>query len=116
MEKENTEEKPIPVTENLESFQVEEGNYRTIVPERYKNRKVKTPPHAHIVALIPGNIREIFVKENQKVKAGERLMMLEAMKMNNILTCPYAGTVQSINISIGSVVPKGHLLMVIDPA
>ncbi len=116
MEKDNIEEKESSVPDNLEVFHVEEGYYKTIIPDRFKNRKTKTPPHSNIVAQIPGNIREVFVKENQKIKAGDRLMMLEAMKMNNILTCPFSGTVNSILVEAGTVVPKGELLMIIDPA
>jgi len=116
MEKENIEEKQSPIPDNLEVFHVEEGYYKTIIPDRFKNRKTKVPPQSNIVAQIPGKIGEIFVKESQKIKAGERLMMLEAMKMNNILTCPFSGTVRTILIETGAVVPKGELLMIIDPA
>lgn len=117
MEKDNIEETPViePIAD-LDTLHVEMGSYRTIIPDRFKNRKSKIPPKSHIVAQIPGNIREIFVKEGQKIKEGEALLMLEAMKMNNILTSPMVGVVQSIKVETGNVVPKGHLLMTIGPA
>ncbi|MDD2963475.1 MAG: acetyl-CoA carboxylase biotin carboxyl carrier protein subunit [Bacteroidales bacterium] len=116
MEKENAEETSMPTIENLDILHVEMGSYKTIIPERFKNRKVKTPPQTHIVAQIPGNIKEIYVKEGQKIKADDKILMLVAMKMNNILTCPFSGVVKSIEVAVDQVVPKGHLLMVVEPA
>lgn len=116
MEKENKEEIPQQPTEDLGILHVEMGSYKTIIPERFKNRKVKNPPQSHIVAQIPGNIREIFVKEGQKIKAGDKLLILEAMKMNNLLTCSFQGVVQKILVTTGQTIPKGFLLMVIEPS
>ena len=72
----------------------------------------KTINHAgEIHAQIPGLVSHIFVKEGDKIKAGEKLCILEAMKMENEITSPKNGIVTQIHIDSGYNVEKGNLLM-----
>ena len=64
-----------------------------------------------IHALIPGLVSRIFVKAGDKVQSGEKLCILEAMKMENEITAPKNGTVTSIHIDSGDNVEKGDLIM-----
>ena len=62
---------------------------------------------------MPGNILKINVTVGQKVNEGETLLVLEAMKMENEIAAPKAGTVAQIIVSNGAVVETGAPLVVI---
>lgn len=65
-------------------------------------------------APMPGLVLSIAVTEGQEVKAGEPLLILEAMKMENVLKAVADGVVQSIVVKEGSAVDKGQLLVAIE--
>ena len=64
-------------------------------------------------APMPGNILKVNVQNGQAVKAGEVLVVLEAMKMENEIMAPKAGTVTQVLVSKGSTVDTGAPLVVI---
>ena len=61
-------------------------------------------------APMPGNILDVRVKPGDSVKAGDVLLILEAMKMENEISAPQDGTVASVNVRKGDVVNSGDLL------
>ena len=63
-----------------------------------------------IVAPMPGKVIAVDVAEGQQVEAGQRLMVLEAMKMEHALPAPFAGTVAELSASVGSQVQVEALL------
>jgi len=60
---------------------------------------------------MPGTILDIKVTEGQAVKAGEILLILEAMKMENEIVAPADGTVKAIHTSKGTSVSSGDALI-----
>jgi biotin carboxyl carrier protein len=66
---------------------------------------------AHIKSPMPGLILELVVSEGEEVKEGDDLLILEAMKMENVLTAPKDGIVKSIHAKQGESVEKGQLLI-----
>lgn len=62
---------------------------------------------------MPGNIIRVDVKEGDKVTAGQVLVILEAMKMENEIVAPKDGTVAQVVTSKGAVVETGSPLVVI---
>lgn len=64
-----------------------------------------------VKAVIPGTIREILVKKGQKVKKGEYLLILEAMKMYNRVKAPISGKVKTIKVRTNQVIAKNSLLL-----
>ena len=64
-----------------------------------------------IKAPMPGIILSVNVEENQEVKEGETLLILEAMKMENAISAPKAGIIKSIYAKSGETVEKGVLLI-----
>jgi biotin carboxyl carrier protein len=66
-----------------------------------------------IKAPMPGTILSVNSSVGQSVKAGDTLMILEAMKMENEILAPEDGTVKSIAVSQGASVDTGDLLVVI---
>ena len=71
----------------------------------------------NIKAPMPGLILDVNVKEGEKVKEGDYLLVLEAMKMENSLTAPRDGVVKSVTVKVGETVEKNQLLIEMeDPA
>jgi len=62
-------------------------------------------------APMPGMVVQIRVQPGQEIKAGEPLVVIEAMKMENVLKARAAGTVKSVPVSIGQSVEKGDILL-----
>lgn len=62
-------------------------------------------------APMPGNILDIKVSNGASVKAGDVLVILEAMKMENEIVAPQDGTVASINVNKGDTVEAGQTLV-----
>ncbi|WP_324829260.1 acetyl/propionyl/methylcrotonyl-CoA carboxylase subunit alpha [Qipengyuania zhejiangensis] len=74
--------------------------------------------HAHdgdIIAPMPGKVIAVDVAEGDAVTAGQRLMVLEAMKMEHALTAPFDGTVTGLSVSAGSQVQVETVLAVVEP-
>lgn len=65
----------------------------------------------HVMAPMPGLILEVNVVAGQAVKEGEALLVLEAMKMENIILAPNEGIIQSIQVKKGDAVDKRQLLI-----
>ena len=59
---------------------------------------------------MPGTILEIMVSEGDKVENGQDLLVLEAMKMENMIKASKAGTVKEINVSENDSVDTGDQL------
>jgi glutaconyl-CoA/methylmalonyl-CoA decarboxylase subunit gamma len=63
---------------------------------------------------IPGQIISINVTVGEKVRSGQKLLVLEAMKLENSITANMDGTVTEILVSEGDVVAQGQSLVVIN--
>ena len=65
----------------------------------------------NIKAPMPGLVLDILVQTGQEVKAGDKVLILEAMKMENVIIAPTDGVIKSINIQRGNAVEKNALLI-----
>ena len=63
-----------------------------------------------VVAPMPGTILKVLKAAGDAVKAGEVVLILEAMKMENEITAPVDGTIESLSLTVGSTVAGGDLL------
>ena len=83
---------------------------------------VDATAHAHgpgalsstVSAPMPGTVIKVNVSEGSTVKAGDRLVVLEAMKMETPLLAPYDGTIKAIHVEEGDRVPGGAVLVELD--
>lgn len=66
-----------------------------------------------VTAPMPGNMWKVLVKQGQKVKKGDALVILEAMKMENEIMSPCDGTVVSLHVTEGATVNTDALIAVI---
>ncbi len=65
----------------------------------------------HIKSPLPGVILNILVREGDKVKVGDKLIILEAMKMENNINADKEGTIKSIKVRQGDSVLEGDVLI-----
>jgi biotin carboxyl carrier protein len=89
----------------LRSVAVPTTDHGAAVKVSAKTGTIKSP--------LPGTILDIFVKQGDKVTMGQRILMLEAMKMENNIESDKAGTVTEIKVSKGDAVMEGDVLIVI---
>ena len=66
-----------------------------------------------VLAPLPGTITDVKVAVGDTVKAGDTVIVLEAMKMQNNIEAESAGTVKAINVNKGDSVMEGAVLLVI---
>lgn len=69
---------------------------------------------ARIVASMPGKVVRVLVEVGAKVEAGDGIVVVEAMKMQNEMKSPKAGTVVALNVQTGATVNGGDVLAVIE--
>lgn len=94
------------------SLLIENIKYRTLLTPKYLETKTyKRKDIKKITAFIPGLITKVLVKKGKKVKMGDTLLKLEAMKMENSITSPIDGTIKQVNIKEGTKVTKKEVLI-----
>jgi len=67
-----------------------------------------------LITDMPGKIAKVLVKEGTKIKKGDTLLILEAMKMENEIKAGVDGIVKSINVETGQTVESGFLMLEIE--
>jgi biotin carboxyl carrier protein len=103
---------PLAVFVGTRSFEVTLAD-----PKRLRSSK---DPSAHddgaarIIAPMPGKVVRVLVEVGAQIEAGAGVVVVEAMKMQNEMKSPKAGTVSAINVEIGATVNGGDVLAVIE--
>ena len=101
--------------ENLKKLEIDSTFYETKLTSKYLKRKsVSKNDPRKITAFIPGIIRKINVHEGKRIKPGDNLLILEAMKMENILFSTIEGKIKKIHFREGETVIKNQLLIEIE--
>jgi biotin carboxyl carrier protein len=62
---------------------------------------------------MPGLLKEVLCTEGKRVRKGETLFVLEAMKMENSIKAPVHGIVSKVSTQIGKAIEKGSVLCII---
>lgn len=65
---------------------------------------------------MPGTVTVVKVAKGDEVTAGQSLLVVEAMKMEHVITAPHDGTVSEIDVTAGSTVAMDQILAVVTPA
>jgi len=101
-------------TTQIKSLVIDDSVYETALTKKFANRKSYKPVDPkRIEAFIPGLIQKVFVKMDEKVKRGDKLLILEAMKMQNNVLAPVDGVIKVVP-NEGTVVKKNELLIVLE--
>jgi biotin carboxyl carrier protein len=68
-----------------------------------------------VKAPLPGNILQVFVKQGDNIKKGDKILQYEAMKMENDVLSDKDGIIESIKVSIGDAILQDDILVEIKP-
>jgi biotin carboxyl carrier protein len=107
----NKEDKTVTVKINNNQYVVElKDRYDELLHELGMDSVASTKMN-DLKAPMPGMVLKVLVKEGDEVKKGDSLLVLEAMKMENLLKAQGNGKVKAIKIKPGDKVEKNWLLM-----
>ena len=87
---------------------------RRLVTKTARAEKAEDGNPAHVAAPMPGVVGSVAVAEGQKVRAGDVLLTLEAMKMETAITAERDGTVARVVVAAGAQVDAKDLLIVME--
>ena len=87
---------------------------RSLEPDKKATVKADPDLPGQVGASMPGMVIHVAVNEGDKVKAGQKLMVLEAMKMETTINAPVAGVVASVTVKAGTQVSAGDLLVILE--
>jgi biotin carboxyl carrier protein len=87
-----------------------------VVPSSESDRAKTSKPTERkgaglVKAPLPGTILQVFVKEGDLVKSGDKLLIMEAMKMENNITADTEGKVTAVKVKQGDAVLEGDVLV-----
>ena len=92
------------------SIDIDGVKYKTLLTDKFKRRKKYEEDNpAKVKAFIPGTVSEIFFKQKRKVKEGDVILILEAMKMKNKVEAPMDGEIK-LFVKKQDLVSKNQLL------
>jgi 3-methylcrotonyl-CoA carboxylase alpha subunit len=77
---------------------------------------VEEAPHGTLQAPMPGKVIDVKVKDGEKVRRGQPVVVLEAMKMEHTISAPSDGTIKKVKFSAGELVDEGVELVEFEPA
>ncbi len=101
--------------DSLGSLNIGNRIYRTRISNKFAGRKPYKPVDPLVVvSFIPGTVDDILIKEGQRVKKGDILMIIDAMKMKNMLKSKIDGKVKSVSVNKGDRVSKGTVLLLLE--
>ena len=92
------------------------GVYKTLYSRKFEERvKWEAPDENKLYSFIPGTIIDVFVKPKDKIKEGQVLLLLEAMKMQNQVRMPFDGEIVHVHVKKDEVIPNRYLMVEIKP-
>ncbi len=94
---------------------IEDTKYKTIITKKFENRKVWQIADPSLVSsLIPGTVSKIYINEGDSIIEGDKLLVIDAMKMKNTIKVPYSGVIRKVNVTEGQSIPKGFIMIELD--
>jgi glutaconyl-CoA/methylmalonyl-CoA decarboxylase subunit gamma len=102
------------VVENIRSGVTVQAAKPAAAPSAPVQSSGSSSGSAQVMAPLPGLILNVMVKVGDKVNAGQKIMVMEAMKMENDINAGISGTVKSINVKNGDNISEGDVLAVIE--
>ncbi|MDW3211861.1 MAG: biotin/lipoyl-containing protein [Reichenbachiella sp.] len=105
------EEKTVQVKVNNTPYTVSVKDNLDLLLAKLGMESVGQAGAKDVKAPMPGLIIDVLVSEGQEVKKGDHLLILEAMKMENVIKCPADGVVSGLHATKGDSVEKGKILL-----
>jgi pyruvate carboxylase subunit B len=79
-----------------------------------RSRRPRATREGHVTSSMPGRVVDVMVKVGAAVKAGDPVLVIEAMKMENEVPAPVSGTVMAVNVAKGDNVNPDEALVEIE--
>ena len=114
IEKIDFEQKQFKVKINGNSYEMQAKDRFDLLLEKLGMNKTASSRIKDLKAPMPGLILSILVKEGDEIKKDDKVMILEAMKMENVLKATGEGKVKAIKVVKGERVEKNHVLVVFE--
>ena len=110
----------VSVETEREGYRVRHGAAEQLValsdPGRQaREAKLLTDGPEEIVSMMPGKVARVLVAEGESVTAGQGVLVVEAMKMENEIAATRGGRVSSLSVEPGQVVERGAVLAIVEP-
>ncbi len=107
----NTEEKTVVVKVNGSNYTVAIKDEMDLLLEKMGISNMASNKVNDIKAPMPGLVLDILVQVGDEIKKGDPILILEAMKMENVLKSPGDAAVKSVEVNKGDAVEKGQVLI-----
>jgi biotin carboxyl carrier protein len=107
----NKEEKYVLIKVNAQVYRFDVSDQYDILLKEMGLDKLYQHIVKELKAPMPGLVLQVMVQAGDEIKKGDNLLVLEAMKMENILKAPTDATVKSILIKAGDKVEKNQVLI-----
>lgn len=104
-------EKKLMVVVNGNKYELKVKDKFDVLLKKLGFDNLKTNKINELKAPMPGLVLDIRVSEGETVKSGDALLVLEAMKMENIIKSPTDGVIKKINVKKGVAVEKNQVLI-----
>ena len=91
-----------------------EGAAYDLTEEREGARSARRHDGGALEAPMPGRVAAVMAEPGQRVKKGQELLVVEAMKMENALRAPRDGVVRAVHVTVGEMVAPGRALVEIE--
>ena len=96
----------------LKTLVINETKYQTLFTTKFENRKAwEKTDEKKILAYLPGTAVKVNVKKGDHVKAGQLLLVFEAMKMMNSVKAVNDGVVKEVYAKPGEAFPKNFVVL-----
>jgi len=91
------------------------GSWRLIEIDPLAPSAEEDPTAGRLTAPMPGRVTQLMVAAGAKVRRGEPLMIIEAMKMEHTVAAPADGVVEAVRFAVGDLVEEGAELIALAP-
>lgn len=108
----NRQEKSAAVKINGNLYTIQIKDQYAILLAQLGLDKLDAHQVSEIKAPMPGLVFKILVQEGDEIKKGDNLIVLEAMKMENIIKSPSEGWIKKIQVKVGDKVEKNQLMII----
>jgi len=107
----NSSDKTAEIKINANTYTITAKDQFDVLLDKLGLSSLNSARVSEIKAPMPGMVLKVFVSEGDEVKKGDNLLVLEAMKMENIIKSPAGVAIKSIKVKAGDKVEKGQILI-----
>jgi 3-methylcrotonyl-CoA carboxylase alpha subunit len=94
------------------SITIDDTVYETkVTPKFHRRKQYAAADPKKLLCLMPGVVQKIYAVPGQQVARGDKLLIVESMKMKNDIVAIYDGIVKQVPVTLGVMVVRGQVLV-----